>query len=232
MRLRHLFFVILTLFLCTASAFAFLDFKMGYTKTLGELGDRYGGGLFINLGLKLPLPGPLYIVPNGTYASLGSDANFVRAMDEYIDGQFPGGVPFDIDQYGEVESSLYTIGAGVRFQALDHFMLGIHFEPGFMYVRRELSAVGIPLSLLKDHIPGFDLPVEPDNGYGFYLEGGGALLNKFPIISIKFGVRYMMAFNVGTTSIDRFMERNIPNYDAPTAKHLSMLAIYGGFGLF
>jgi hypothetical protein len=232
MRLRHFLFTLVALVLCASAAFAFLDFKMGYTKTLGELSDRYSGGLFINLGLKIPLPGPISIVPNGMYASLGKDDQFDKAMGDYLSDQFPGGIPADIDKYGDIESSLYTIGCGVRVQALDHFMLGIHFEPGFMYVRRELSAVGVPISILEGYIPGFDFPVEPDNGYGFYVEGGGALLNKFPIISIKFGVRYIMAFNLGTTSVDRFMEQNVPGYQAPTAKHLNMLAIYGGFGLF
>jgi len=231
MRMRHFLFTLVTLALCASAAFAFLDFKMGYTKTMGELSDRYGGGMFINLGIKLPLPGPVYLVPNGTYASLGTDAQFNKAIEGYILEEI-GTLPPEIDKYGSIESSLYAIGAGVRIQALDHFMLGIHFEPGFMYVRRELSAVGIPLSILEGYIPGFDLPVDPENGYGFYLEGGGALLNKFPIISIKFGVRYMMAFNVGTTSVDEFMAANVPGYQAPTAKHVNMLAIYGGFGLF
>ena len=232
MRLRHFLFTLVALVLCASAAFAFLDFKMGYTKTLGELSDRYGGGFYLNLGLKIPLPGPVSLVPNGMYASLGKDAQFDKAMGDYLDEMFPGGIPADIDKYGDIESSLYTVGCGVRIQALDHFMLGIHLEPGFMYVRRELSAVGVPLSILEGFIPGFYFPVEPDNGYGFYVEGGGVLLNKFPIISIDFGVRYIMAFNLGTTSVDRFMEQNVKGYQAPQGKHLQMLCIYGGFGLF
>jgi hypothetical protein len=232
MRLRHILFTLVTLVLCASAAFAFLDFKTGYTMTLGELSDRYGGGFFLGLGLKIPLPGPISLVPNGTYASLGKDAQFEKVINDYIDNELPGGLPVEIDDYGDIESSLYTVGVGVRFQALDHFLLGIHFEPGFAYMHRELSAMGVPLSVLENYIPGFNLPVEGDDGYGFYVEGGGALLNKFPIISIKFGVRYMMGFNLGTTSVDEFMEREVPNYNAPTAKHLNMLAIYGGFGLF
>ena len=99
MRLRHFLYMLVTLALCASAAFAFLDFKLGYTKTMGELSDRYDGGMFINLGIKLPLPGPLYIVPNGTYTSLGKDALFGE-IDRIGDGDARGdGIdPVDVAQ--------------------------------------------------------------------------------------------------------------------------------------
>ena len=127
---------------------------------------------------------------------------------------------------------MYTVGGGFRVKFVDNIIFGMSIEPGFMYVRRDLDAQGIPLSEIANYIEGFDMPVDPDNGYGFYVDTGMHILNGFPIITIDLGARFVMAPNMGTTSYDEFLADNFPGYDAPNAEHLMMFAFYGGIGLF
>ncbi len=233
MKIRNLIVLLAVIALGTVSASAFVDFSAGYTKTMGELGDRYSGGMYFGLELAIPLPGPFSIVPNASYASLGTDAMFTEIFTEYVEQMMPGGqLPPGFEDMGEIKSTMYTVGAGVRVKFVDNFIFGMSVEPGFMYVRRDLDAQGIPLSEIARYVEGFDMPVEPDNGYGFYVDLGGHILNNFPIITIDVGTRFIMAPNMGTTSYDEFLAENMPGYDAPTAKHLMMFVFYGGIGLF
>lgn len=233
MRLRTSLITILALTLCASTAAALVNVKSGYTLTLGELGDRYSGGLFVGLEGQIPLPGPISIVPNASYASLGKDAQFQDLLYDYITGQLPPGVPLppELQRLGDINSSLYTAGVGVRIYVIDGFMFGLHVEPGFSYMQRELDAQGVPLRVLASYFPEFDMEVEGDKGSGFYVDFGARLLNGMPI-SIDLGARYIMGINLGTTSVDKFLGEKAPDYDAPESKHLSMFAFYGGIAFF
>ncbi|MCP4230583.1 MAG: hypothetical protein GY771_10630 [bacterium] len=216
----------------TQSAFGFISLKTGYTTTTGEISNYYDGGFYLNLGVKIPIFGPVKIVPNGMYASLGENALFSKMFSSYIEGELGGLIPPEIGDLGEINSSLYTAGVGVNVALLDHYFVGISVEPGAMYVRREMNSMGIPLSILEQYIPGFDLPIEPNDGYGFYAGGEVKLLNKFPVISFTMGGRFIMAPNMGRSSVEEYLENYMEGYTAPDAKHITMFAFYGGLGFF
>jgi hypothetical protein len=233
MKLNKFTLTVILLALFSQSAFGFISLKTGYTTTTGELKNYYDGGFYINLGVKIPIFGPVKIVPNGMLATLGENALFSKMFSSYVESELGGLIPPEIGDLGEVNSTLYTAGAGVNVTLLDHYMVVIAFEPGAMWVRRELSTLGIPISILEQYIPGFNLPVEPDDGFGFYVDGEMRLLNKFPVITFTLGSRFIMAPNMGESSIERYLENYMGGgYTAPQAKHITMFAFYGGFGFF
>jgi len=231
MKLSSIILVALISVLLATSAIALVDAKVGYTKTLGELGDRYGGGLYVGLDVELPIPGPISVVASGAYGSLGEDSMFSELLFDYIEQEI-GVIPPQLNEIGKVESAFIVAGLGVRYKFIDNLMVSVYAEPGVAYLRRDVSAGNVPLSVLATYIPEFYMPVEPDNGYAITFDVGTRLLNKVPVISLEIGSRFLYGPGMGKTSVDTFLEENLDTFDAPTADNLMFLMFYGGVAFF
>ncbi|MGD8719229.1 MAG: hypothetical protein PVH29_10460 [Candidatus Zixiibacteriota bacterium] len=228
----------ITLCLCVAAvpAFGLVNFKAGYTSTLGELGERYDGGIGGMLELEIGLPGPVAIVPMGGYTQLGQDKEFTDVLNEYIEEYWPPLVPLpeELRDLGEINSSMYYFGAGVRAYAVENVAIKIHVEGGGGYYYRDMEAQGVPLSLIASFIPEFEEfedAVEPETGFGLHVDFG---LELFPVspVAPQIGARYIHAFGIGRTKVDAFLEKNVRGFSAPESENVDLFLFYGGLGIF
>lgn len=214
---------------------ALVNFKGGYTSTMGELGERYAGGLGLMMELEIGLPGPIAIVPMGGYTQLGQDKEFTALLDTYIERYFKGiPIPPELRDVGKINSSMYYFGGGFRAYAVKNVAVKIHVEGGLGYYYRDMEAQGVPFSLIAAAIPElkeFEEAVEPAKGAGIHVDFG---LELFPIspVAPQVGVRYIHAFGVGRTRIDEYMEKNIPGFKAPESENVDLFLFYGGLGIF
>jgi hypothetical protein len=220
--------------MAAAPAGALVNFQAGYTSTLGELGDRYKGGVGALIELEVGLPGPLAIVPMGGYTQLGQDQMFTDLLNDYIDQYWPPYVPLppQLQQLGDINSSMYFFGAGLRVYAVKNKAIKVYAEGGGGYYYRDMEAQGIPLSLIATYIPEFDaFEVKPTSGVGVHGDFG---LELFPVspVAPQVGVRYMHAFGVGRTTVDDFMAENVPGFTAPSSNDVDLVLFYAGFGIF
>jgi hypothetical protein len=224
-----------TLCIAAVPALALVNFKGGYTSTLGELGERYAGGLGFMMELEIGLPGPLAVVPMGGYTQLGQDKEFTALLDTYIEKYFKGiPIPPELRDVGKINSSMYYYGGGLRFYAVKNVAVKIHAEGGLGYYYRDMEAQGVPFSLIATFIPEleeFEEAVEPAKGAGIHVDFG---LELFPIspVAPQVGVRYIHAFGIGRTRIDEYMEENIPGFKAPESENVDLFLFYGGLGIF
>ena len=227
--------VLITLCLAAVPALALVNFKGGYTSTMGELGERYDGGLGVMMELEVGLPGPLAIVPMGGYSQLGQDKEFTALLDTYIEKYFKGlPIPPQLQDLGKINSSTYFFGAGLRFYAVKNVAIKIHAEGGAGYYYRDMEAQGVPFSVIATFIPEleeFEEAVEPAKGAGLHADFG---LELFPIspVAPQLGARYIHAFGIGRTNVDDFMADNIPGFEAPKSKDVDMFLFYVGLGIF
>jgi hypothetical protein len=227
--------VFITLLAAAAPAFALVNFKGGYTSTMGELGERYAGGLGVVMELEVGLPGPIAIVPMGGYTQLGEDEQFTSLLNTYIEKYFKGiPIPPQLEDLGKINSSMYFFGAGLRFYAIKNLAVKVHAEAGAGYYYRDMDAQGVPFSLIAALVPEleeFEEAVEPAKGAGLHADFG---LELFPIspVAPQVGVRYMHGFGVGRTRIDDYMAENIPGFKAPESKDVDMFLFYVGLGIF
>jgi hypothetical protein len=224
--------------LCAAAAPAFglVNFKGGYTSTLGELGERYRGGIGVMMELEIGLPGPLAVVPMGGYTQLGQDKEFTDLLNEYIDRYWPHPLPIpeQLRELGKINSSMYYFGGGLRLYAVKNLIVKVHAEGGLGYYCRDMEAQGVPLSLIAAAIPEFaefEDAVEPVKGAGIHADFGLELLPVSPVAP-QVGVRYVHAFGIGRTKVDEFMAKNIPGFKAPESKDVDLFLFYGGLGIF
>lgn len=222
--------------LAAAPAFGLVNFKAGYTSTLGELGERYSGGVGVMMELEIGLPGPIAVVPMGGYTQLGQDKEFTQLLDEYIEEYWPHPlpVPEQLQELGKINSSMYYFGAGLRLYAVKNIAVKIHVEGGAGYYYRDMEAQGVPLSLIAAFIPEFQQfedAVEAEKGAGIHADFG---LELFPIspVAPQVGLRYIHAFGIGRTGVDDFMADNIPGFKAPESKDVDLVLVYGGVGIF
>jgi hypothetical protein len=227
---------LVTLCIAAVPALALVNFKGGYTSTLGELGERYAGGLGFMMELEIGLPGPIAIVPMGGYTQLGQDKEFTALLDDYIDKHWPHPLPIppELQDIGKINSSMFYFGGGLRFYAVKNVAVKIHAEGGAGYYYRDMEAQGVPFSLIASFIPEleeFEEAVEPAKGAGLHADFG---LELFPIspVAPQVGVRYIHAFGIGRTKIDDFMARTIPGFEAPESKDVDMFLFYAGLGIF
>jgi hypothetical protein len=225
-----------TLCIAAVPALALVNFKGGYTSTMGELGERYAGGLGFMMELEIGLPGPIAIVPMGGYTQLGQDKEFTELLDEYIDKFWPHPLPIppELEDLGKINSSMYYFGAGLRAYAVKNVAVKIHAEGGLGYYYRDMEAQGVPFSLIAKFIPEleeFEEAVEPAKGVGIHVDFG---LELFPIspVAPQVGVRYIHAFGIGRTRIDEYMEKNIPGFKAPESEDVDLFLFYAGLGIF
>jgi hypothetical protein len=225
----------ITVCVAAAPAFALVNFKGGYTSTMGELGERYAGGLGVMMELEVGLPGPLAVVPMGGYTQLGQDKEFTDLLDTYIEKYFKGlPIPPELRDLGKINSSMYYFGGGLRFYAIKNVAVKVHLEGGAGYYYRDMEAQGVPFSVIATFIPEldeFEEAVEPAKGAGLHADFGLELLPISPVAP-QVGVRYIHAFGIGRTPIDDFMEENIPGFKAPESKDVDMFLFYGGLGIF
>jgi hypothetical protein len=231
MRLR----VFITLLAAAAPAFALVNFKGGYTSTMGELGERYAGGFGGMMELEVGLPGPIAIVPMGGYTQLGQDEQFTSLLDTYIEKYFKGiPIPPQLQDLGKINSSMYFFGAGLRFYAVKNVAVKVHAEGGVGYYYRDMEAQGVPFSLIATFVPElqeFEQAVEPAKGVGLHADFGLELLPISPVAP-QVGARYMHAFGIGRTRIDDYMAENVPGFKAPESKDVDMFLFYVGIGIF
>ncbi len=231
MRLR----VFITLLAAAAPALALVNFKGGYTSTLGELGERYAGGFGAMMELEVGLPGPIAIVPMGGYTQLGQDEQFTSLLDTYIEKYFKGiPIPPELQDLGKINSSMYFFGAGLRFYAVKNIAVKIHAEGGAGYYYRDMEAQGVPFSLIATFVPElqqFEDAVKPVKGFGLHADFGLELLPISPIAP-QVGARYMHGFGIGRTRIDDYMAENVPGFKAPESKDVDMFLFYVGVGIF
>ncbi|HUV86465.1 MAG TPA: hypothetical protein VMX79_05075 [bacterium] len=225
-----------TLCIAAVPALALVNFKGGYTSTLGELGERYTGGLGVMMELEIGLPGPLAVVPMGGYTQLGQDKEFTDLLNEYINEYWPRPLPIpeQLRELGKINSSMFYFGGGLRFYAIKNLAVKVHVEGGAGYYYRDMEAQGVPLSLIAAAIPEFEEfeeAVKPEKGAGLHADFG---LELFPIspVAPQVGVRYIHAFGIGRTRIDEFMAENIPGFKASKSKDVDMFLFYAGLGIF
>jgi len=223
--------------LCVAAAPALglVNFKAGYTSTLGELGERYAGGIGGMMELEIGLPGPIAIVPMGGYTQLGQDEQFTDLLDTYIEKYFKGiPIPPELQDLGKINSSTYFFGAGLRLYAVKNVAIKIHAEGGVGYYYRDMEAQGVPFSLIATLVPEleeFEDAVEPAKGAGIHADFGLEILPISPVAP-QVGARYMHAFSIGRTAIDDFMAEKVPGFKAPESEDVDMFLFYVGLGIF
>ena len=224
--------------LCVAAAPAFglVNFKAGYTSTLGELGERYRGGIGAVMELEIGLPGPLAVVPMGGYSQLGEDDEFTGLLKSYVKKYLPPYVPYpkELEELGKINSSMYYFGGGLRLYAVKNLIVKIHAEGGLGYYYRDMEAQGIPFSVIARLVPQleeFEDAVEPAKGAGIHADFGLELLPVSPVAP-QVGVRYIHAFGIGRTNVDEFMAKYIPGFKAPESKDVDLFLFYGGLGIF
>lgn len=227
--------VCIALCVAAAPAFGLVNFKAGYTSTLGELGERYAGGLGVMMELEVGLPGPIAVVPMGGYTQLGEDKEFTGLLDNYIEKYFKGlPIPPELRELGKINSSMYYFGGGLRLYAVKNLIVKVHAEGGLGYYYRDMEAQGVPFSLIATFIPEleeFEEAVEPAKGAGIHADFGLELLPVSPVAP-QVGVRYIHAFGVGRTNVDEFMAKYIPGFEAPESKDVDLFLFYGGLGIF
>jgi len=220
-----------------AAATALTNFKAGYTATLGELGERYKGGVGGIIELEVGLPGPIAIVPMGGLTQLGEDQQFTTLLWNYIDQYWPPGVPLppELQDLGEINSSMYFFGAGFRVNPPENVAVKFYVEGGAGYYYRDLDAQGIPLSQVTQFIPelaAFEDTIKPVSGVGLHADIGLEIMPVSPVAP-QLGVRYIHAFGIGRTNIDDFMaENNFPGFTPPASKDVDLVLAYGGLGIF
>jgi hypothetical protein len=234
MKLRA--FIAFCLLVVAVPAFGLVNFKVGYTSTLGELGERYDGGIGGMMELEIGLPGPIAIVPMGGYTQLGEDKEFTSVLNEYIEENWPPHVPVpeELRELGEINSSMYYFGAGVRAYAVDNVAVRIHGEGGGGYYYRDMEAQGVPLSLIATFIPEFEEfeeAVEPEAGFGLHVDFGFEFIPISPIAP-QIGVRYIHAFGIGRTKIDAFLAKSVRGFTPPESENVDLFLFYGGLGIF
>jgi len=222
---------ILAVLLVAPPVLGLVNFKAGYTSTMGELSDRYKGGIGAVMELEIGLPGPLAITPMGGYTQLGADQQFTDLLTNYID-QLGIPVPPELQDMGEIKSSMYFFGAGLRVYAVDNKAVKLYADGGAGYYYRDMEAQGVPLSLLSTFIPEFQtFAIEPEKGIGFHADFGLEILPVSPVAP-QIGARYIHAMGIGRTSVDEFMAANVPGFVAPTTDNVDMFLFYGGLGIF
>lgn len=220
--------------LIAAPALGLVNLKGGYTSTQGELGDRYKGGFGGMIELEIPLPAHLAIVPMGGFTQLGADQEFTELLNEYIGQYWPPGVPLppELQQLGDINSSMYFFGGALRFYPVKNPGLSFYGEGGLGYYYRDMEAKGVPLSTIGTFFPEFkEFAVEPVKGAGIHIDVGLELISISPI-SPQFGARYIHAFGIGRTTVDDFLEENVPGFTAPDSKNVDLFFVYGGLGIF
>lgn len=226
---------IITLCVAAAPALGLVNFKGGYTSTMGELGERYAGGIGGMMELEIGLPGPIAIVPMGGYTQLGQDQQFTDLLDTYIEKYFKGiPIPPELQDLGKINSSTYFFGAGLRFYAVKNVAVKIHAEGGLGYYYRDMEAQGVPFSLIATFVPelaAFEDAVEPAKGAGLHADFGLEILPISPVAP-QVGARYMHGFGIGRTAIDDFMAEKVPGFKAPESKDVDMFLFYLGLGIF
>lgn len=231
MRLR----VFITLCAAAAPALGLVNFKAGYTSTMGELGERYAGGIGGMMELEIGLPGPLAIVPMGGYTQLGQDEQFTDLLDTYIEKYFKGiPIPPELQDLGKINSSMYFFGGGLRVYAVKNVAIKIHAEGGLGYYYRDMEAQGVPFSLIATFVPElkeFESAVEPAKGAGIHADFGLEILPISPVAP-QVGVRYIHAFGIGRTAIDDFMAEKVPGFKAPESEDVDLVLFYVGLGIF
>jgi hypothetical protein len=225
-----------TLCVAAAPAFGLVNFKAGYTSTLGELGERYAGGLGLMMELEIGLPGPVAIVPMGGYTQLGQDKEFTDLLNEYIDKYWPHPLPIppELRDLGKINSSMYYFGGGFRAYAVKNVAVKIHAEGGAGYYYRDMEAQGVPLSLIAAAIPEFKEfgdAVKAEKGLGIHADFGLEFLPISPVAP-QVGVRYVHAFGIGRTGIDDFMAKKVPGFNPPESENVDMFLFYAGIGIF
>jgi hypothetical protein len=228
--------VLATLCIAAVPALGLVNFKGGYTSTMGELGERYAGGLGLMMELEIGLPGPIAIVPMGGYTQLGQDKEFTDLLNEYIDEYWPHPVPIpeQLRDLGKINSSMYYFGGGFRAYAVKNVAVKIHAEGGGGFYYRDMEAQGVPLSLIAAAIPEFEEfedAVKAEKGPGIHADFGLEFIPISPVAP-QIGVRYIHAFGIGHTKIDEFMAKNIPGFKAPESENVDMFLFYGGLGIF
>jgi hypothetical protein len=226
----------IVLCLAAAPALGLVNFKGGYTSTVGELSERYAGGIGVMMELEIGLPGPIAVVPMGGYTQLGQDKEFTDLLNEYIDKYWPHPLPIpeQLRELGKINSSMYFFGAGLRFYAVKNLAVKVHAEGGAGYYYRDMEAQGVPLSLIAAVIPEFEEfedAVKAEKGAGVHADFGLELLPISPVAP-QVGVRYIHAFGIGRTRIDEFMAKNIPGFEAPESKDVDLFLFYAGIGIF
>jgi hypothetical protein len=232
MRLR----LIITLLAAAAPAFGLVNFKGGYTSTMGELGERYAGGFGAMMELEVGLPGPVAVVPMGGYTQLGQDKEFTDLLNEYIEEYWPHPIPIpeDLRNLGKINSSMYYFGAGVRAYVVKNVAVKVHAEGGAGYYYRDMETQGVPLSLIGAAIPEFkefEDAVKPEKGLGIHADFGLELLPISPVAP-QLGARYIHALGIGRTKIDEFMAKNISGFKAPESENVDLFLFYVGVGIF
>jgi hypothetical protein len=215
-------------------ALALVNIKAGYTSTLGELGDRYQGGIGAAMEIEVGLPGPVAIVPMGGYTQLGEDQQFTDLLNQYIDQYWPPGIPIppQLQNLGKINSSMFFFGAGVRVDVVKNVAVRFYGEGGVGYYYRDMEAQGVPLSLIGSFVPEFqEFAVDPVSGVGFHADVG---LELFPVspLAPQLGVRYIHALDIGRTTVDDFMAAHVPGFVPPTSKNVDLVLFYAGLGIF
>jgi len=226
---------IIALCVAAAPALGLVNFKAGYTSTMGELGERYEGGIGGVMELEIGLPGPIAIVPMGGYTQLGQDRQFTDLLDTYIEKYFKGiPIPPELQDLGKINSSTYFFGAGLRLYAVKNVAVKIHAEGGLGYYYRDMEAQGVPFSLIATFVPElqeFEDAVKPAKGAGIHADFGLEILPISPVAP-QVGLRYMHGFGIGRTTIDDFMAENVPGFKAPESENVDMFLFYVGLGIF
>jgi hypothetical protein len=229
------FKTVITLCLAAAPALGLVNFKAGYTSTLGELGERYAGGVGGMMELEIGLPGPLAIVPMGGYTQLGQDQEFTDLLDAYIEKYFKGiPIPPELRDLGKINSSMYFFGGGLRFYAVENVAIKIHVEGGGGYYYRDMEAQGVPFSLIASFIPElaeFEDAVKPAKGFGLHGDFGLEILPVSPVAP-QVGVRYAHAFGIGRTKVDDYMAKYIRGFEPPASEDVDLALFYVGLGIF
>lgn len=235
--MKNIFKSICTAALLAATGWPLTNFKGGYTATLGELGERYRGGVGGIIELEIPLPGPVAAVPMGGLAQLGEDQLFTDLLWNYIDQYWPPGVPLppELQQLGEINSSMYFFGAGLRLYATENAAVKIYAEGGLGYYYRDLDAQGVPLSAIAAYIPemaAFADAIKPVSGVGMHADAGLEILPVSPV-ALQIGGRFIHAFGIGRTRVDDFMEANeFPGFTPPETEDVDLFFAYAGLGIF
>jgi len=228
--------LVILLLAAAVPTLALVNFKAGYTSTLGELGDRYRGGVGGMMEIEIGLPGPVAIVPMGGYTQLGQDQEFTDLLNDYLNQYWPPGYPRpeQLQDLGNINSSMFYFGAGLRVYAVENLAVKVHAEGGGGYYYRNMEAQGVPLSLIAAFVPEFqefEEAVEAEKGFGLHADFGLEILPILPVAP-QVGIRYIHAFGIGRTKIDDFMADNIRGFTAPESNDVDLILFYAGLGLF
>jgi hypothetical protein len=217
-----------------SAAHAVVLIKGGANKPLGDLDDRYSGGLYGSLGGEARLPWwNLAVMVDLSYSTFGRDRPITKLFTEAAEKRFPGVLPWaEVINGLNLKSALYGASIGVRYYPVERNYYALYAEGGATYLSRRLTARNVPVTVLGKHVLDLDFSVPVTEGVGLYADVGLRAIPGIPLISADAGLRCAYAPGLGRTGFEDFLEERYSAFEAPDSDKLLMVSFYLGASLF